>query len=156
MVADIYTTATPGSNCPRTPSRRGLFAGGAAFATTIAAAAPAATATSSTDDAALIRTVEHFKFCHARVLEQEVGDHAWEDVEDAARAWNDAVDDLCAMPPRTAAGLAAKASALVMALRAGVGDFTKPEEAFYESAQPHDRLAMVFAREVMALAERKA
>jgi hypothetical protein len=134
----------------RRSTRRALLAGSTAL--TIAAAGAATIGIRPTDDAALMRAVDHFRGCHAAVLALEARtDHEWSEVEKAGEAWNEAADELCAIAPITPAGLAAKAGAMMMALRAEVGDFTRPE-AFEARAEPHDRLAMALAQDVLRLA----
>lgn len=134
----------------RRSSRRALLAGGAAL--TAAAAGGAAVQLWPTDDAALMRAIDRFRGCHAAVLALEARtDHEWSEVEANGEAWDEAAEALCAIPPVTAAGLAAKAAALATVLRAGVGDFTHPER-FEANAEPHDRLALALVQDVLRLA----
>ena len=133
----------------RRSTRRALLAGGAAFT---AAAGGATVQLWPTDDAALMRAIDRFRGCHAAVLALEARtDHEWSEVEDTGEAWMEAAEALCAIPPVTAAGLAAKASALATVLRASVGDYTRPER-FDANAETHDRLALALVQDVLRLA----
>ncbi|RZA26504.1 MAG: hypothetical protein EOP02_11110 [Proteobacteria bacterium] len=125
---------------------------GAAVLPGVAAAATLAPSQPAGPDAALMQAIGRFRACHARVLHLEVTEDPtlWGDIEAAAAAWDEAAEALCAIPPVTAAGLAAKAATLGTMLLAGVGDFARPQ-LFDERAEPHDRLAMALVQDVLRL-----
>ena len=134
----------------RRSTRRALFAGSAAL--TVAAASAAAVELWPTGDTTLIAALDRFHACHAEVLRLEATDnHTWEEIEESGEAWCEAAEALCDLAPSTRAGLAAKAAATMMVLRAGVGDYTRPER-FDANAETHDRLAMALVQDVLRLA----
>ena len=138
----------------RRSTRRALFAGSAAL--TAAAAGAAAVELWPNDDTPLIAALHRFHACHAEVLRLEAtDDHTWEEIEDSGEAWSEAAEALCDLAPSTCAGLAAKAAATMMVLRAGVGDYTRPER-FDANAETHDRLAMALVQDVLRLAGSEA
>lgn len=116
-----------------------------------ALAFPSLAAAPTGQDADLLAAVARFHACEARQVEVDaLHNPSDETMFGAIRAWEDARAKVEALTPATLDGFKAKAGVLVTTVERFLG--VKPGDEIEGLADPHERMSLRFARDVLAMA----